>query len=331
MIDTDATTPGADEAVHASSGNEVADDAATHDDGLDAASDQEHTDDDGAGDEVADDLEDFELDGKTYKVPKELKRGFLREADYTKKTQELAEQRKAVETRQAEIAQREAFQREHIQDFAKYEQIEGRIGQLRASHPEHLQTVADLRNTDWDQWYQIDPKQAAADEKRYLAARKAIDDYAVDLAQMEAERNTHRSQVQAKFAEWNSKAERENATRREQFDQALARDLKDDWTPQTRDATRQKLNEFGRSMGFSDEELNAIDDPRAMKVLHAAWKAQRQAQTAAARATLAAQQVAKPVPQVGGSAPAGKDPSRMSTAEWMRWRDQQTRQSRKGR
>ena len=39
----------------------------------------------------------------------ELKKGFGREADYTRKTQDLAEQRKAVEARQAQLSQHEQF------------------------------------------------------------------------------------------------------------------------------------------------------------------------------------------------------------------------------
>ena len=42
-------------------------------------------------------LAEVEIDGKTYKLPPELKDGFLRQADYTRKTQELAEQRRRME------------------------------------------------------------------------------------------------------------------------------------------------------------------------------------------------------------------------------------------
>lgn len=53
--------------------------------------------------EEADDLDDYEHNGKTYKVPRELKEGALRQADYTRKTQALSEERKAVEARAAAI------------------------------------------------------------------------------------------------------------------------------------------------------------------------------------------------------------------------------------
>jgi hypothetical protein len=45
---------------------------------------------------------EIEIDGKPYQVPAELKDGYLRQADYTRKTQEVAEQRKVAENLKAE-------------------------------------------------------------------------------------------------------------------------------------------------------------------------------------------------------------------------------------
>lgn len=41
-------------------------------------------------------LVELEVNGKVYQVPEEIRKGHLREADYTRKTQEVAEQRKAI-------------------------------------------------------------------------------------------------------------------------------------------------------------------------------------------------------------------------------------------
>ena len=68
---------------------------------------------DGAPDEgqPEDDTEEVDWDGAKYRVPKPLKDALLRQADYTRKTQELAEQRRTVEqhftslTQQAELQQ----------------------------------------------------------------------------------------------------------------------------------------------------------------------------------------------------------------------------------
>ena len=55
-------------------------------------------------DEPEEELDETEYEGKTYKVPKEIKDALLRQSDYTRKTQELAEIRKAAEFERQSIA-----------------------------------------------------------------------------------------------------------------------------------------------------------------------------------------------------------------------------------
>src|ERR1044072_211867 len=59
-----------------------------------------------------DELEDWEEEGKTYKVPKPLKSHLLRNRDYTSKTQELAATRKEVEAERERVAEEAKFHRE---------------------------------------------------------------------------------------------------------------------------------------------------------------------------------------------------------------------------
>ena len=54
-----------------------------------------------------DDSEEVDIDGKSYKVPKELKDMVLMHKDYTQKTQAVAEQRKAYEEKAQNLEQRE--------------------------------------------------------------------------------------------------------------------------------------------------------------------------------------------------------------------------------
>lgn len=49
--------------------------------------------------------DEIEYEGKKYKVAKELKEAFLRNADYTRKTQEVAEQRRAIEAERQRVSQ----------------------------------------------------------------------------------------------------------------------------------------------------------------------------------------------------------------------------------
>lgn len=70
---------------------------------------------------AADDDEEIELaDGRKVKVPKEVAQDRLRQADYTRKTQELADQRRAVETAQAQqLESLNTFRNEHLTVAAK--------------------------------------------------------------------------------------------------------------------------------------------------------------------------------------------------------------------
>ena len=59
-----------------------------------------------ATDEAESEVEDVDWEGKKYAVPKELKDALMRQSDYTRKTQEIAETRRALEAKEAEIQQR---------------------------------------------------------------------------------------------------------------------------------------------------------------------------------------------------------------------------------
>src|SRR5436190_11305948 len=72
-------------------------------DGLDPESGPESEE----GDQDADgnQLEDIEHEGRTYQVPRALKGALMMHADYTRKTQELAEERRAAEAERADHAE----------------------------------------------------------------------------------------------------------------------------------------------------------------------------------------------------------------------------------
>jgi hypothetical protein len=99
-----------------------------------------------------DDEEEVELsDGRKVKAPKELALGYLRQADYTKKTQEVADERRTLETERAEIAsQREQSITALPEEHRKIAIIEHQIATVGSS----LDTPIDaqgltLRTVDW--------------------------------------------------------------------------------------------------------------------------------------------------------------------------------------
>ena len=83
--------------------------------------------DDGDGDEDA--LAEIELDGRTWKVPAALKDGYLRQADYTRKTQDVAERGRALSAREQALAERE---QDHAGRTAEQAKAQDALVDLRA-------------------------------------------------------------------------------------------------------------------------------------------------------------------------------------------------------
>ena len=136
---------------------------ATEDEG-----DFEAEDDAGEQDDASFDLlsATVEVDGEEITV-EELKRGNLRQRDYTRKTQELAEARKQLEANYEEI------QRERAQ-----------YAQMLPALQERLQQPVE-QEPDWDTLYDTDPVMAAKAERQW---KKQQEERQAQLQAVEAER-----------------------------------------------------------------------------------------------------------------------------------------------
>jgi len=74
-------------------------------------------------------FDEIEYDGEKFSVPKKLKDGFLMQSDYTRKTQEVAEQRKAIEAERETVKQRAEAERANIRDVAAIISLDERLAQ----------------------------------------------------------------------------------------------------------------------------------------------------------------------------------------------------------
>ncbi|MBC6982473.1 hypothetical protein [Caulobacter sp. 17J80-11] len=176
----------------------------------------------------------------------------------------LAAERAVLRQAQDEVERERARLRQAQDEVARARQ-HGEVGALDAQ-------VAAFEGRDWDKLIAEDPGRAQAEWVAYMRARDQRDRMAGELA-------------------------RGHAQRLQQAHAAVSRDIKD-WSPELAG----KLSAFGRSMGFSDEELGAITDPRQIKVLHAAWSGAERARQAQAAEQLATAQRYAPVPTVSGAA-----------------------------
>lgn len=196
-----------------------------------------------------DDSEEVEFEGKTYQLPKELKRGLLREKDYTLKTQEVAEQRKALEDHKQFLQQAEKFQQATFKKAVELQALETQLERFNGVDWEALATA------DPAEFLKLDRAQRALQER---ASRAKGDMQQAWQAQQELTAKEQHEQLQRGQAE-------------------LAKSLKG-WGPDL----AKRVVDNGKEYGFSERELATVSDPRYVKVLHDAmqWRTLQQAKPA---------------------------------------------------
>ena len=230
---------------------------------------------------------ELELDGEVHALPAALKGAFFRQADYTRKTQELAEHRRALE------AEREAFARE-----AATGRGASRDRLRLVALDEHL---AEFEGVDWDAFAEEDPRAAQGLWARYQELADTRERLAYAVAHAE-ERDSLRAAREA--------ADAMAATG------AQLRDEIEGWSPEV----AAKLVDYAQAFGVTLEELAEAADPRLWKLLHKAWRAD---QASAGEAEASVRQVRPAVTVAGGGAGAAGVRDELGTKEWMRRRNEQ--------
>lgn len=176
------------------------------------------------------------VDGKDVAVTlDELQKGYSRHADYTQKTQALAEERKTLEAETATMRTR------NEQYAVLLDKVEEGLKQLTPPEP------------DWDALRRDNPEEFAvqwAEHQRRAEALKAVrsEKDRVFQEQQAELANAHKAFV---------------ASEAEKLIEALP-ELKDS---SKRPAFRKDLAAYGRSVGFTDAELNNVVDHRALVIL----------------------------------------------------------------
>jgi hypothetical protein len=256
--------------------------------------DEQALDDEGNPLDPAGDGEEIEHEGRKYLVPKALKPLLLMQADYTRKTQEVAEQRRAVQ------AERQALHQTSQAELDAYAEATTLAGRL-----------AQYQQVDWRAWHDSDPFAAAAATSDYQMLRDRHSQALGQLSQLHGQRN---------FL-----AQQDTARRMEEGRSALAKEI-----PGWSEDLKARLIGFAAGYGFSRDELDDLEaDPRVARVLHAAYGGSRTAETERKVHDLVAAQQVQPAASVKarGAPPAGLD-DRLSPDEWVRRRNAQLRKAR---
>ncbi len=219
---------------------------------------------------VIDDSEEIEFDGEKFKIPRKLKDGFLMQADYTRKTQELARMREAVEARATETA-KEAETRKGL---------EKEIGRLSLMD-EQLESY---QKVDWSALRAANPEQANAHFQDYV--------------QLRDQRENLAGKVQRDVTERSQKQQQDLAKRYAETNATLARDIKG-WNQELAD----NLRNFAIASGIDQHQLVELATNAAqVKLLHKAWLGE-QLSTAKQTAIKPPAIEPKPVAKVSGASP----------------------------
>lgn len=240
---------------------------------------------------VEEEAEEVDFEGKQYKVPKELKDALLRQSDYTRKTQEVAETRKQIESERQQFAQQAQLQEATLQHRAEVLSID--------------QQLAQYQGVNWNELSDSDPALA---QKLFFQYQGLQEKRQGALQQMS------QAQQQVLYSQ-----QQEAAKRLQEGREALAREITG-WAEKEDDVVRYAMNN-----GYSIDDMKmAVSDKRMAKTIWKAFMFDQMQKSATPAKPKAAP--AQPVTTVKAkSATAAKDPDKMSSDEWLKWRNNSLR------
>jgi len=179
----------------------------------------------------------------------ELQAGYSRQSDYTKKTQEIAEERKGLEQYQAKF--NEEFSKLN-QERQQYQQALGQLGQQLSEGLNKYATV------DWARLKEEDPIAYVTKRDEFREEQERI-----KSVQSQQQQIAHQQQTELQQAH------------RQMVSQESVRlvDLIPDWgNPEKQPKLAGEIKSYGSSQGYSDDELNNLIDSRSVNVLMKAMK-----------------------------------------------------------
>lgn len=241
-------------------------------------------------DDLEEDLDGLKVRGKKEAIEK-LKAERLMQADYTRKTQEVAEARKQAE------AERQVFETE------------------RQVHMQNLQEVATMRaiemqlqnfgQVNWAALYDQDPAQAAKLDHQMRA--------------LQSQREQLRASVAQRYEQFTQMQQQEAARQLAEGQKVLQRDIPG-WGPEL----ASKLSAFALANGYTEREVAAIRSPAMVRSLYREYQV-AEAKKQATKRTPPVQ--AAPVTRVNSASKsrAAIDPDKLSPEQWLKWRNSQVK------
>jgi len=183
------------------------------------------------------------VDGKDVEVTlEELQAGYSRQADYTRKSQVLAEQRKQMDDELSatqQERQRYSHALEQLGDSTDFE-------------------INQFKDVDWN-------KLKADDPMAYIQQKDALRDLQDSKNKINAEKQ--------KLQEQQEKEYKANMLKHRDEQLKLLSERLPDWTDPTKGPKlKQDIKSFALAKGFTEQEINMLIDARSIEVLNNAMK-----------------------------------------------------------
>lgn len=192
----------------------------------------------------------IKVDGEEIEVTRdELLQGYQRQSDYTKKTQGLSEERKAIEEERSNLStEMQAL----LQQREQYQQALGQLGnQLLAG-------ISRFQNVNWEQLKESDPIEYITKRDEFREEQEKIKGLQQHQAQVQAQQQEDFKKEQAKLTA---------------IEMKKLGDLIPEWKdPEVQPELAKSIRSYALESGYQKEEIDMLVDSRSVNVLMKAMK-----------------------------------------------------------
>ena len=207
---------------------------------------EEIVDNDEASSENEETLYDITVNGNNQKVTlNELMRGYSRESDYTKKTMDLSNQRKDVESMQNNLKK-------------EFEAVKSSRSQYALQLEELSKNLKQEENIDWENLYQTDPAEYVKLKADSDRRKETLGLAQQEQMRIQQEQRSEQEQV------YNNYIANERKILAEKLPVYADKNKSAEFT--------KRLSGFAKESGYSDQEISMMVDHRAVLLLADAYR-----------------------------------------------------------
>ena len=222
---------------------EIIEDDEPFEEELEAAEEEDEPQEDQVEEEESEQpqLYTIKVDGEETQVTlEELQNGYSRQRDYTRKTQELAEQRKAIEAKQQEVSQKDAI----------YSQL---LPKMEATLKGELEN-----EPDWSALYEADPIAYVREKDIWNEKKQKLQAVQAEAQRLQQESAMEQQKKLQQFVEYGN--------------QQLLEQIPEWQDNEVASKEKMAIRDYGVNvLGYTPQEMDSVYDYRVLLGLRNAW------------------------------------------------------------